>query len=638
MNTHSHKLKPFYSLLFWRGVSCETRSISFGLKAKLLLFLCFASSFVLAQSSSFVAQVSKNKVAVGEVFQIAFTVNGAGGNISLPNINADFNIAGGPNQSNSMSMVNGNISQSTTISIFIAAKKEGKFTIGAATCVSGNQKLETKPILIEVGKGATQQANTGNQGNGAQQQTQQQNQVATPVGSEELFVRTYLSKSKCYLGEQLILTQKVYSRVDLRGFQNVQFPQYNGFWSQIEENTKQIELKQENVNGVNYYVADYNRVFLFPQRTGNINVEPIELECIVRRQTKRQPRNIFEQFFGAGGYEDVVVKVKSKAVKVDVLELPLDNKPQEFSGAVGDYSYKAEISKQQVKANDAVNLKITISGKGNIKLVEPMHLNLPESFESYDPKVSEKISTNGGVSGSKTYDYLIIPREKGEFVLDKLSFSYFDSDKKQYVTLPSPEIKLSVLEGDASSAQVITPTKKGINETENDIRYIKTGNLDLHKKDEEFFSSFMHYLLLLIPTVLFIGGIVLVRKHIKENSNITAVKERKAAKLAKKQLIVAEKHLSTNNKELFFNEILNALHKYIGNKFNLSIVDLSKDKIVEMLLSRHVTNDTAKNVIETLNTCEYAKYAPSAVTGDLQKVYNDTVELISQIEEQIKKT
>ncbi len=637
MNTHSHKLQLFYSPLFWREARGEVCSISIAISAKLLFFLCFTSSFVFAQSSSFVAQVSKNKVAVGEVFQIAFTVNGAGGNISLPNINTDFNIAGGPNQSNSMSMVNGNISQSTTISIFIAAKKEGKFTIGAATCVSGNQKLETKPIVIEVGKGATQQANTGNQGNATQQQTQPQTQVATPVGSEELFVRTYLSKSKCYLGEQLILTQKVYSRVDLRGFQNVQFPQYNGFWSQIEENNKQIELKQENVNGVNYYVADYNRVFLFPQRTGNITVEPIELECIVRRQTKRQPRNIFEQFFGAGGYEDVVVKVKSKAVKVDVLDLPLENKPQDFSSAVGDYSYKAEISKQQVKANDAVNLKITISGKGNIKLVEPMHLNLPESFESYDPKVSEKISTNGGVSGSKTYDYLIIPREKGEFILDKLNFSYFDSDKKQYVTLPSPEIKLTVLEGDASSAQVITPTKKGINETENDIRYIKTGNLDLRKNDEEFFSSFMHYMLLLIPTILFFVGIVLVRKHIKENSNITAVKERKAAKLAKKQLVIAEKHLSTNNKELFFDEILNALHKYIGNKFNLSIVDLSKDKISDMLLSRNVSIETAKNVIETLNTCEYAKYAPSAVTGDLQKVYNDTVELISQIEEQIKK-
>ena len=602
-----------------------------------LLFL-FISSVTFSQTPSFIAQVSKNKVAVGEVFQIAFTINGAGGNVSLPDLNKDFNIAGGPNQSNSMSMVNGNISQSTTISIFLAAKKEGKFTIGAASCVSGNSKLETKPFYIEVGKGATQQntqpGNQTTQGNPNQQP--QQNQAVTAVGNEELFVRTFLSKSKCYLGEQLILTQKVYSRVDLRGFQNVEFPAYNGFWSQIEENTKPIELKQENVNGINYYVADYNRVFLFPQRAGNITVEPIELECIVRRQTKQQPRNIFEQFFGAGGYEDVVVKVKSKAVKVEVLDLPTENKPLEFSGAVGNYSYKAEINKQQVKANDAVNLKITISGKGNIKLVEPLHLNLPESFESYDPKINEKINAVGGVSGSKTYDYLIIPREKGEFVLDKLNFSYFDPDKKQYVTLPSPEIKLTVLEGEAGSAQVITPTKKGVDATDNDIRFIKTGDLDLQKNDLEFFSSLTHYLFLIIPTLLFFGGIVLVRKHIKENSNLTLVKERKAAKMAKKQLVIAEKYLRVNNKELFFDEILNALNKYIGNKFNLSIVDLSKEKISEMLLSRQVTIDTTKNTIDTLNTCEYAKYAPSAVTGDLQKVYNDTVSLISQIEEQIK--
>lgn len=630
MKTIFKPVAPFYPPLLRRGARGEV---------VLILFLLI-SSFVFSQTPSFIAQVSKNKVAVGEVFQIAFTINGAGGNVSLPDLNKDFNIAGGPNQSNSMSMVNGNISQSTTISIFLAAKKEGKFTIGAASCVSGSSKLETKPFYIEVGKGATQQntpqGNQTTQGNSNQQQPQQ-NQVATAVGNEELFVRTFLSKSKCYLGEQLILTQKVYSRVDLRGFQNVEFPAYNGFWSQIEENTKQIELKQENVNGINYYVADYNRVFLFPQRAGNITVEPIELECIVRRQTKRQPRNVFEQFFGTGGYEDVVVKVKSKAVKVEVLELPAENKPLEFSGAVGNYSYKAEINKQQVKANDAVNLKITINGKGNIKLVEPLHLNLPESFESYDPKINEKINAVGGVSGSKTYDYLIIPREKGEFVLDKLNFSYFDPDKKQYVTLPSPEIKLTVLEGDAGSAQVITPTKKGVDALDNDIRYIKTGDLDLQKNDVEFFSSFTHYLFLIIPTLLFFGGIVLVRKHIKENSNLTLVKERKAAKMAKKQLVIAEKHLGTNNKELFFNEILNALNKYIGNKFNLSIVDLSKEKISEMLLSRNVTIDTTKNTIDTLNTCEYAKYAPSAVTGDLQKVYNDTVLLISQIEEQIKK-
>jgi hypothetical protein len=590
----------------------------------------------MAQTPSFIAQVSKNKVAVGEVFQVAFTLNGSGSNLVYPAFN-DFDIYSGPNQSQSMSMVNGTISQSTTLSLFIAAKKEGRFTIAAASVMSGNQKLETKPIVIEVTKGAPQQQQQGNQNAQAQQpQGKEKNQYASEISNDDLFVRTFLSKTKCYLGEQLTLTQKVYSRVDLRGFQNVKFPPYNGFWSQQEVNTQQINLKQENVNGVMYYVAEYSKVYLFPQRAGTISIEAIELDCIVRRQTKRQPRNIFEQFFGAGGYEDVAVKVKSKPVKVDVEDLPTENKPQNFSGAVGDFGYKAEIDKNKVKANEAINLKITISGKGNIKLIEPLKLNLPESFEVYDPKESENIKTNGGVSGNISYSYLIIPREKGEFTLNDLGFNYFDADKKQYVTIPSPDIHLTVLEGDPGSAQIIAPKKHGVDESENDIRYIKTGDLDLKKHDEEFFSSTMHYLLLLFPTLLFFVGLFLVRQHIKANSNIMAVKERKAAKLAKKQLVIAEKYMSANNKEAFFTEVLNALNKYIGDKFALSIVDLSKEKISEMLLSRNVSDATTKNVIDTLNTCEYAKYAPSAVTGDLKKVYNDTIELISQIENQIK--
>ena len=606
-----------------------------------LLLIQFAVSNLklLAQSPAFIAQVSKNRVAVGEIFTVAFTLNGSGSNLIYPNFKG-FDIYSGPNQSQSISMVNGTVSQSTTLSLYILAKTEGKFTIGSASVMSGNQKLETKPIVIEVVKGnpQPQQQQNANQNAQSQQATgKEKNQYATELTNEDLFVRTYLSKTKCYLGEQITITQKVYSRVDLRGFQNVKFPPYNGFWAQQENNTQQINLQQENVNGINYYVADYNKVYLFPQRVGSITIDPVELDCVVRRQTKRQPRNIFEQFFGTGGYEDVVVKVKSKAVKVDVIDLPAENKPLDFSGAVGDFNYKVSINKNEVKANDAVNIKITISGNGNIKLVEPIRLNLPESFESYDPKINENIKTIGGVSGSKTYDYLIIPREQGDYVLDNLSFSYFDASKKKYVTIPSPVINLKVLQGDGTSAQIISSNKKEVKETENDLRYIKTGDLKLKSADYEFFSSFKHYILLIVPFILFVMGLFLMKQHIKANSNLQLVKERKAAKLAKKQLSIAEKHLKTNSKDLFFNEVLNALNNYIGDKFAMSVVDFSKEKISEMLLSRNVKDETTKKVIETLNTCEYAKYAPSSVTGDLNKVYHDTLELISQIEEQIKK-
>lgn len=598
-------------------------------KLAIVFYVCIAF-LANAQTPAFYAQVSKNKVAVGEQFQIAFTLNGPGNNLVYSNLK-DFNIHMGPNQSQSMSIVNGNMSQSTTISFVISAKKEGKITIGPASVIAnGNQKLETAPIVIEVTKGNTQAA----QGNNP---AESPDQFASEISNEDLFVRTFLSKTKCYIGEQITVTQKVYSRVDLRGFQNIKFPPYNGFWSQQEEGNKQINLQQEVLNGITYYVAEYNKVYLFPQRSGSISIEPVELECIVRRATQRQPRNIFEQFFGAGGYEDVAIKVKSKAVKVEVKELPAEGKPEGFTGAVGNFSYKTELSKEQVKANDAVNIKLTVTGKGNIALLEAPKAELPESFETYDPKINETVKTNGGVSGNKTFDYLVIPREKGEFIINGINFSFFDPEKKQYVKLPSTDMKLTVLEGDGSSAQVITPSKRGLKETENDIRYIKSGDLGLQRTEDEFFSSPLHYALLAIPAILFLGGIIAVRQRIKANSDMAGMKQRKAARMAKKQLAAAEKYMQANRKDEFFNEVLNALNRYISDKLGLPVADLSKERISEMLLQRNVLEQTRTQLIDTLNTCEYAKYAPSAVTGDLKKVYNDTVELISQLENQIKK-
>lgn len=610
---------------------------------RLYIFFLFISSWAIAQNPNFYSQVSKTKVNVGEIFQIAFTLEGQGANLVYPSFK-DFDIYSGPNQSQSMSMVNGNFSQSTTISLFIAAKKEGKFTIGPASVMAGNQKLETKPITIEVIKtGSPQQqqsANSNAPANPQAQQTnpQEKNQYASDLNDDDFFVRAFLSKTKCYQGEQIHLSYKIYSRHQILDFNPKQLMKsFDGFWNENDVNTGPFPLNTEVVNGINYYVVEIYNTYLFAQRSGKITIDPIDVEAAIRKQTKRQPRNIFEQFFGTAGYDDIVVKGKSKPLKVEVIELPAENKPNNFSGAIGNFSYKAEITKNEVKANDAFNLKLTINGKGNIKLVDPLKLNLPESFEVYEPKVNETIKTNGGVSGSKTYDYLIIPREQGEYSINNLNFSYFDTDKKQYITLPSPEIKLTVLEGDASSAQVISPAKKGIKENENDIRYIKTGDLGLSKPENEFFSSCTHLLLLVLPTVLFFSSLFFIKRQRKLNGNMAVLKERKAAKIAKQQLVLAEKHMKSNLKDLFFNEVLNAIHKYLGNKFRLATADLSKEKISEMLISKQVSEATTQKLIETLDTCEFAKYAPNAVTGDLQNVYQETIELISQIEEQIKK-
>ncbi len=601
------------------------------MKLKLLIYICFVALASHVRGQSFVAQVSKNKVQVGEEFQLVFTLNTNGGNIRFPDLK-DFDVYGGPNQSNNITVINGVMSQSYTFSFFLAAKKEGKLTIGPASVMITNQKVESKPIVIEVTRGAASNSN--------QAQTNQQeekNQYASPIDNNDVFVRSFLNKTKCVKGEQVHLTYKLYSRYSLVDFGPKDLLNtFNGFWNQKEPPPANYRGMVETINGVNYYVLDIYSSYLFPQSSGELTIDPLEIVAIVRRQVKRAPRNFIEQFLGTNGYEDVEVKVKSKPVKIAVSDLPEQNRPADFAGAVGNFSYKAELSKQQVKANEAVNLKITLSGKGNIKLTEPPVLNLPESFETYDPKISEKINTSGGVSGSKTYDYLIIPRESGDFALNHLSFSYYDPEKKQYVSIPSPEMKLTVLPGDEnSSAQVITP-KHQLDERENDIRYIKTGDLRLRKDGHEFFASTLHYLLLIIPALLFAIAIYVRKRRMALNSDTITSRQRKAARMARKQLSVAEKHMKAGHKELFFDEVMAALNRYLSYKLNIPVADLSRENIQQSLVHQHITDSTLSRLTQTLDTCEYAKYAPGAVTGDLQAVYNDTVTLIANMEEEIK--
>jgi hypothetical protein len=318
-------------------------------------------------------------------------------------------------------------------------------------------------------------------------------------------------------------------------------------------------------------------------------------------------------------------------LSIEVLPLPESGKPAGFSGAVGNFSYKAEASRTELKANDAFNLKLTVNGRGNLKLIDAPKLNLPEGFETYDPKINE----NGS---SKSFDYLIIPRTEGEYDLKDLDFSYFNLDTKKYVVLPANEIHIKVLPPDPNSqgAQVYTP-QNNIKETENDIRYIKKGDFELIKTETEFFNSISHILLLGSPVLLLFVVIGLRRKHIKNNSDIVLVKERKAARIAKKQLVSAEKFMQSNKKDEFYTEVLMAINNYLGHKLNIQISDLSRDNIQKTLKAKNVEDIYIQKTLTALETSEYAKYAPGAVSGDLKAVYNETIELVTVLEEQLNK-
>jgi len=589
-------------------------------KTVLVLLMLFIGFSTQAQSPVY-AQVSSKKVQVGVPFEYAIVITVNANNYSPPNF-SDFSVISGPNQSSSTQWVNGVVSQQMTLSWGLVAKKEGKFTIGPAVVNGANQKHETNAIVIEVVKGAVNQ-NAGT--------TSDDPKYSNKVSGGDLFIRTGVSKNKCYIGEQVTITQKVYSRHQLVGFQKFSQPTYDGFYAMAQESSSKGQQAMEIVDGVNYYTYELFRSVCIANKTGKITLNSIEGDIVIRKQSQSKPRNIFEQFFGGGGYEDVPVTTKSKPYTVEVLALPEEGKPLNFNGAVGNFSYKAESSRTELKANDAFNLKLQISGKGNLKLLDAPKLNLPEGFETYDPKIIE----NGN---SKTFDYLIIPRTEGEYDLTDLDFSYFNLDTKKYVVLPAAKIHITVLPPDPNSAgaQVYTP-QNTIKESENDIRYIKKGEFDLIQADTEFFHSGTHWALMISPVLLLFVSLAVRRNHINKNSDLVAVKQRKAVRIAKKQLSNAEKLMEQNKKDEFYTEILNAINLYLGSKLNIPVAELSREKIQNSLSLKNTEEQVINKTLKTIETSEYAKYAPGAVSGDLKTVYNDTIELITTLEEQINR-
>ena len=605
------------------------------LKLFILGFLTFGTGRIL-YAQKFTTSVNKNKVAVGEVFQTDFTINASGKNFTPPSFN-DFTVYSGPKQATSMQIVNGNISQSITLSYYLAAKKEGAFTIGSASITVGNNTLQSNTINIEAVKSGNtqQQAQTQPQNNGTQTKTSAQ------AGSDNIFARTSVSKSKVYAGEQIVITHKVYTRMNLKGFQNVKFPSYNGFWMQEVPRNAQYEVKTENVDGVNYSVVEVKKAFLFAQRSGKIEIEPIEIECVVREKSGKR-NDPFSQFFGndpffnMDAYKDAVYSIKSNAITVDVTPLPEAGKPADFPGAVGNFSMNATIDKDKVKANNGINLKITISGKGNLKLIDAPKMNFPDEFESYDPKTNENISANeNGVSGSKTFEYLLIPRHEGIYKIQPWKFTYFDADKKNYVALPSKEFTITVEKGEGNFASVpvmSSVAKEDVKIFGNDIRFIKTDNINLTRKGKYFFSSPLFIAGFGIPPLLFLAFLFLRREHIRRNSDMALVRKRGAGRIAKKHLAQAEKSMKSSDKENFFVNVLSALYSYAGNKMNIPVAELSKEKVVELLKEKNVKEDAINELVKLMDECEFARYAPGLQSGDLQEVYNTAANIITKVE------
>jgi hypothetical protein len=598
-----------------------------------IFFLSIVCAF--AQDGSFIASVDRNTLAMGEQLEISFSLNGSsGGSDFQPPPFNDFLVLSGPNQSTNMQFVNGSVSSSISYGYVLQSRAEGKFTIGSATITYGGKKLQTQPIAIIVSKGTPQPKRQG-------QQSNEDADIGKQIG-DNLFLKVVTDKSRVYQGEQLTVTYKIYTRVNVVNYSMTKVPALTGFWSEDLGDNKQVQLTTETINGKQYRVGLLKKVALFPQRSGTLELDPMEVNCVVQVQQRRRTNDFFDQFFNDpffGNVANVNHKIHNEPMKITVLPLPSSGVPEGFNGAVGKFSMEAWLDKRQTKENETVTLKVKITGRGNLKLLEAPAINVPPDLERYDPKISDNIANDGDkIAGSRTFEYLLIPRHPGEQKIASFPFSFFDVEKKSFTTQHSPEFALSVEKGSGVVASNIGSglSKEDVKLLGEDIRFIKSGNLPLHRKGEMFVGSLTFYMLSVSPILCFIGFILFVRKRERVLSDVVTLRNRKARKIAQRRLTEAKKFLDVKKKEEFYAEVSRALWGYVGDKLGIPPADLSLDMVRETLISRNVPDEAVQKLSSTVEQCEFARFAPSADSLQMDGVYHQAIHLISTIEDQLR--
>jgi hypothetical protein len=613
-------------------ISPPTRS-RITLRLLWLFLMTITCTVVNADSDRFTTSLSQSNLSVGDQFQITFTINGANAarGFKAPSFQ-DFNTIMGPSQSSNMTIVNGSFSQSLSITYVLQATKEGTFKIGGAEIMVGNDRLISNTVTVTVTKGGTRSGANSGQGGSSD-------------GSSNVFLRASVDKNNAYTGEAIVVTYRLYTKVQLLNYSLDKIPNLTGFFSQDIALPQQPVFHRENVDGTAYDVAEIKKMVVFPQRSGSLEIDAMHGEVIARVQVKQQRSNDpFNQFFNDpfsnpffGNVRDVKVPLNSAPLKITVKELPT-GAPASFSGAVGKFSSEVSLDKTSTKSNEPVTLRIKISGKGNLKLIDAPSIEFPPDMETYDPKESVNITaTAAGVTGSKTFEYLMIPRTGGEYKIPVQTFAYFDLDKRQYVEIPSPELVLKVAKGsETSTTTVTTVNKSDVQLLGKDIRFIKTDVPHFIQQRSPLWGSFVFYCLLLLIVGLSLGTIFLLNHYRKKMSNTGWVRSQRASKTALKRLSQAKKHLDQQQRDQFLDELSRSLWGFVSDKLGIPLSDLSKETVGAALLQQSVAEELTNEFIAVTDSCEFARFAGSVSAGnDLESLYQKGLSLITQLEQSI---
>ena len=602
----------------------------------LTVLLNFTAACIQAQDKVEFTASAPEVVYLNTPFQLVYSINASASDLQAPDFQY-FEILAGPYESRSSytQIINGKVSSSVNLSytLTLMPNKVGTYKIPGATIKVKGNKIVSNSMTIKV------EAEPKNN----QQKQIQSGKESSSSGSmqrvtgESIFVRTIVSKTNIYEQEAITVTYKLYTLLDVAQFTGFKLPDFNGFLKQDIEQSQNKQLSAETYNGRSYGTVVLYQAVLFPQHTGEIQIGNASFTAMLRLQNKAQVRSIFDDFFDS--YTNVEKTLVAPGVKVKVNELPTDGKPASFSGGVGNFNMTSSISSYHLKTNEATTIKLVISGNGNMKLLKNPEIKFPDGFETYDPKVDNKFTTTmNGVSGTKTIEYLFIPRRTGRYEIPSAELSYFDLNSKVYKTLRTPTYRIEVEKGKGDETLVENFTgKEDVKQLAKDIRYIYTDKITVNSETRPLFGSLLFWMMFIIPLVIAAILFIYFRKRIRENANIEFVKNKKANKVAQKRLKLAQIYLSQGKKDQFYEEVMKAIWTYLADKLSISVAELNKENIHSKMIEKGIDESLIQKFIDLLNTCEYASYAPNTGQQEMGNLYEDAVDAIGKVEDHFKR-
>ena len=614
-----------------------------------LFILCAVPMSLWAQDDATLTVSAKKQVVVGERFQVVFEANAEGKNFSAPTFDG-FTVVGGPftSTSSSFSMVNGSMSHTIKVSYTFAlqAYKEGTFRVGSASLTVKGNKVSSEPFEIKVlPDDGSYSNNSGNGYGGGQgnQGGQQQSTNDPQVSGKDLFLKVIPSKRSAYVGEQVVLTYKLYTKVPVSSVSLSKMPSYAGFWTKdISDNSGTLRQSSEYVNGIEYTTAEIQKVIIVPQRSGKLTLDPMTMECVAQIRTERsnnRSMDPFEAFFNDPFFNRNIVNVKkelsSQSFTLEVKNLPENGKPASFAGAVGNYSFKSDIDKTALRTNEAVTITLTVSGTGNVELLQMPTPVFPPDFEVYDPKITTNVNDNAnGLSGTKKAEYLVIPRRAGSFTIPAVEFSCFNPSSESYQTFSSEPYQIEVTKGEGGEdgGGIYASNQEDIKYLGSDIRHIMTGKAQLKPTHTTFFASPAYFVALAVLLLIFIILLFALKKREQMTKDTAANRNRKADKVARGRLKNALQHLKAKDQEKFYVEMSQALWGYIADKMGIERSKLSMDTVSETMKDKNVPDELTQQFVDTLNSCEFARFAPGSAEEKMDDLYQKGIDVISKAE------